>query len=84
MNIIGLCINIVGVLIMFFYPAPYPKLNKGVGIGLEDGNFIPQLNMTVGEYNKKIEKRRKKHLILSKIGIGLVGIGFILQLIAYL
>lgn len=84
MNILGLCINIIGVIIMFIYPAPSPKLTEGVSIGLEDGTFLSKVNITVGEYNKLIEKRRRKHLIMSKVGIGLVGLGFIFQLIASL
>jgi len=84
MNIIGLCINIIGVIVMFVFPAPPPKLEEGVGIGLEDGTYLPEIKMTVAEYNKLIEKRRKRHLILSRVGIGLIGLGFIFQLIASL
>jgi len=37
-----------------FLHLPPPKLDSSASIGLEDGNFLPEIGMTIGEYDKEI------------------------------
>jgi len=79
LNTIGLVFAMVGVLIIFRFGPPQPTLEPGVGLGLEDGTLLPN-GRTVADHNRAVEKRRFLHSRTSKIGLGLVFLGFAFQL----
>lgn len=84
LNSVGLVLGMAGVVMLFFFGPPQPPLEPGISLGLEDATPIDENGKTVADYNKEVEKRRRKHLILSKIGLGLIFFGFALQLWATL
>jgi len=81
LNSVGLGLGMLGVVILFFYGPPQPNLESGVGLGLEDATPLGD-GRTVADHNRDTERLRGRHAVLSKIGLGLVGIGFALQFVA--
>jgi hypothetical protein len=84
LNITGLVLNMVGVVIIFFFGPPQPTLEEGVGLGLEDGTQIDPSGKTVGQHNREVKRKRMLFSILSKAGLGLIFVGFGFQLYAVL
>lgn len=82
LNILGLSLNMLGVVVIFFFGPPQPILEEGVSIGLEDNTPIDEHGKTVAESNKEIRQKRKIHSLLSKLGLIVIFIGFALQLYA--
>lgn len=81
LNRVGLVLGIVGVVVLFFYGPPQPSLEEGAGIGQEDGTPQPD-GRTLAEHNLEVRARRRRHVIGSRIGLGLVLLGFLVQLVA--
>jgi hypothetical protein len=77
---IGLLLGLVGVIIIFIWGPPQLQLEEGIGIGLEDNNPIGENGKTVKQFNEETKNRRRRHNILSRVGLGLIFIGFIFQL----
>jgi hypothetical protein len=67
------------VVVLFFFGPPQPNLEQGVGMGLEDSTPLAD-GRTVAEHNRETEKRRQLHTSMSKVGLGLVFLGFAFQL----
>lgn len=83
LNIWGLIFGMAGVVVLFVWGPPQPTLETGVGIGLEDGNVIDQkTGQTVADYNREINRKRACYNAMSKVGLGLVGVGFFCQWLA--
>ena len=80
-NSLGLFLNILGVGIAFFYGYPQPTHVGGAALGLEDGNVLSN-GMTVAEWTEYVERRRRRYLWLSRLGLVLMFLGFALQLLA--
>lgn len=74
--LIGLFLGIAGSGILFIYSNPQPAFNQGVYMSLEDNNVIDDKGTTVKQYNLKNEKDKKKYFIMSRIGFGLLILGF--------
>lgn len=79
LNSIGLVLGMAGVALLFRYGPPQPNLEPGVGLALEDGTILPD-GRTVAEHDRDVARRRVLHSRLSKIELGLVGLGFAFQL----
>jgi hypothetical protein len=79
LNTLGLLFGIVGVALLFVWGPPQPSFEQGGSIGLEDGTRL-QNEKTVAENNADIAAREKRHKIMSRIGLALVGLSFALQL----
>ncbi len=83
LNIFGLCCGMVGVVVLFLWGPPQPTLETGVSIAIEDRTVIDQkTGKTVADHNREIEKKRVRYKLMSQIGLGLVGVGFLFQLVA--
>jgi hypothetical protein len=80
-NTTGLIISIIGVIMLFFWGPPQPKLETGIGLVLEDDTVLSD-GTKVADLNKEIELRRKIFKKNSRLGLILVLIGFVIQLIA--
>ena len=80
LNVIGLSLDLIGVAIVFFWAQLQPNLEEGIGLGLEDENVVD--GKTVLEHNK--DKQKKKIRGLSRFGLGLILIGFSIQIISNL
>ena len=76
---IGLVLGILGVGILFRWAPPQPSFERGVGIGLEDNTRLPN-GRTVAQSDADLAALEKHHKHMSRIGLGMVGIGFVLQL----
>ncbi len=77
---LGLTLDLVGVGILFLYGPPQPVLEEGIGVGLEDGTPIDPDGKTVAEHKKEVRRRRWRFLTRSRFGLGLIFVGFALQL----
>jgi hypothetical protein len=80
LNTIGISLGLVGVIIIFIWGPPQPQLEEGVGIGVSDNTPIDKSGKTAKQFNEEIKKRRRRHDVLSRVGLGLIFIGFIFQL----
>jgi len=81
LNRIGLLLGLVGVILIFVWGPPQPNLEKGVGLGLQEGTRLPD-GRTVAEHDRDVARRRRRHTVLSRVGLGLIALAFVLQLIA--
>jgi hypothetical protein len=80
LNTIGLILGLIGVLLIFVWGPPQPNLEEGIGLGLEDGTPIDSTGKTVKEYNDEVLQKKIKHNIMSRLGLGLIFIGFLFQI----
>ena len=69
LNIIGLLLGMTGIVIIFFYGPPQPS-------------FFPYDIITDDNIHKEVLDMRNKYDLYSKIGLGFIFIGFLLQLFA--
>jgi hypothetical protein len=69
LNIIGLSFGLMGVLIIFSYGPPQPS-------------FFPYDIITDDNIHQEILDMRDKYDLCSKIGLGFIFFGFLLQLLA--
>lgn len=81
-NSTGLIANIAGVALAFFYGFPQPSHVEGVGLGLEPATYIEQLGRTAAELDAEARALKSRYLSLSRLGLALMALGFVLQLIA--
>ena len=81
-NTVGLLLGVVGVVLIFVWGPPQPNLETGISLGLEDATPIDDTGKTVADHNREVEARRRRHIILSRVGLALIGIGFLFQLLA--
>ncbi len=81
-NTIGLVLGILGVVLIFIWGPPQPNLETGISVGLEDATPIDDAGKTVADHNREIEARRRRHVVLSRVGLALIGVGFLFQLAA--
>ncbi len=83
LNLIGLVLNIAGVVLLFFYGFPQPSFEEGIGIDLEDANALPS-GETVGERRGRVRAAKSHYASLSRLSLGLIVLGFVCQCIAAL
>lgn len=67
LNIIGLLLGMIGVVIIFFYGPPQPS-------------FFPYDIITDDNIHKEVLEMKGRYELCSKIGLGFIFIGFLLQL----
>ena len=79
LNSIGLVLNIAGVVLVFFYGFPQPTHEEGVGIGLEDATPLGD-GRTVAEHNEEVRKTKVRYLVMSRLALSLMVVGFAFQL----
>ena len=69
---IGLALDIVGVILMFLYGLPAGIADEGEGAGHK---WAP-----TGEEAERQKKRWKRYKFLARLGLGLLVVGFVLQI----
>ncbi len=79
LSVVGLGTNMVGVIVLFFFGFPQPTHDEGVGLGLQDATRLPN-GKTVAEHNEWVRRRRVRYRRFSTAGLGLLFVGFLLQL----
>ena len=80
--VIGLCLDIIGVIIVWYYGWPQPNLKTGVGLALEDATPYDSKGGSVADHNNEIDRKRNRYKNCSILGLILIIVGFGLQLIA--
>ena len=81
LNTIGLALGMVGVVILFIWGPPQPDFVEGVGRGLELGTVLKD-GRKVSDIAEAARRLKRWHTIMSRVGLGLIGVGFGAQLIA--
>ena len=72
LNTIGLALGMVGVVILFIWGPPQPDFIEGdVYIASDDT-----------EIAARVKRLKRRHKVMSRIGPGLIGVGFFAQLVA--
>jgi hypothetical protein len=87
LNTVGLLVGTVGVVLLFIWaPQPSferPSFDRGASVSLEDNTTLP-LGKTVAQKNAEIAAREVHYNRMSKIGLGLIGLGFALQFMEWI
>ncbi len=81
LNTIGLVLGIAGVLIIFRWGPPQPDLDEGEKIELDTATVL-QDGTRVSDLEEARRRLKRRHEIMSRVGLGLIGLGFGAQLIA--
>jgi hypothetical protein len=81
LNSAGLGLGMIGVLIIFRYGPPQPSFEEGIKRVIEGGTLLPD-GRTAAEHDEDVRNLRSRHLKFSKLGLGLVFVGFAFQLFA--
>lgn len=82
LNTIGLVVSIIGVWFLFFWGPPQPSFETGISIGLQDATPLDRSGKTVADHNREVEAKRKRYTTMSRVGLLLIIVGFVLQLCA--
>jgi hypothetical protein len=81
LNVMGLLFGIAGVIVIFRWGSPQPSFELRASIGLEENTTLAD-GKTVAENNADVEAQKKQHEFMSRIGLGMIGVGFVLQLLS--
>ena len=76
---IGLVMNIIGVILLFFFGFPQPNFDEGVSLGLEDNTPLGN-GKTVKEQNIEINRKKRIYKIMATVALVLLLFGFLFQL----
>jgi len=78
--IIGLCVNMSGVAMAFKWGFPQPDHEETLGLALEFNDDEPQGDgRTHAQWKADQKKQRAQYKLMAQIGLGLMGLGFALQ-----
>jgi hypothetical protein len=79
LNTIGLVLGMLGVVMLFIWGPPQPAFEEGV-----PRTLLPRTPLTGGgTVGARIEETRREKVVykwMSRIGLGLIGVGFAFQL----
>jgi hypothetical protein len=81
LNTIGLVLGIAGVVIIFFWGPPQPDFDDTIGIALQPGTVFAD-GTKVSDMMEDTKRRKRRHEVMSRVGLGMIGLGFVAQLIA--
>jgi hypothetical protein len=81
LNTVGLLLGIAGVVILFIWGPPQPNLDEAVGLALDFGTVLAN-GEKVSDMEEDVRRLKRRHEIMSRIGLGLIGLGFAAQLAA--
>jgi hypothetical protein len=78
LNVFGLSLGMLGVVCIFIWGPPQPSFRQGISIVLEDANVLPN-RKTVAQNNVDIAEKESRYRCMSKVGLMLIGFGFLSQ-----
>ena len=81
LNLAGLALGMVGVLVIFRWGPPTPDFTEGVAIGVTEETILED-GRKVSDMIEHTRRLKRFHSIMSRVGLGLIGVGFALQFIA--
>jgi NhaP-type Na+/H+ or K+/H+ antiporter len=83
LNTIGLVLGIAGVAILFKWGPPQPDFDEGFAIGASfTDDTVFRDGTKPSEIVAAVRRRKRLHQKMSSIGLGLIGLGFLAQLVA--
>ncbi|RON10864.1 hypothetical protein BK659_04955 [Pseudomonas brassicacearum] len=80
-NVIGLCLNMGGVIMLFFWSLPQPSPDANTGRILEDGTNMED-GRTAGEHRAEAARKKLKSKVIAYAALTLLLAGFGCQLFA--
>lgn len=78
---LGLILNILGVLLLFFFGFPQPNHDEGVSVGFSENTTFTD-GTSVKSILEKARKRKRLYLAFSYVALAFLLAGFILQFAA--
>ena len=81
LNTIGLSLGILGVVIIFFFCPPQPSFQEATVLSVSAGTTFVD-GTTEAERREKTRQEKQLYSCMSKVGLGLIGLGFAFQLCA--
>lgn len=78
---VGLVLDIIGAVILFFYGPPQPSFEESVGLALEDATPLGE-HETVANHKEWVRRKRERYATISKVSMLIIAVGFLLQLVA--
>ena len=81
LNTIGLVLGIVGVLIIFRWGPPQPDFDETIGVALDPGIVFAD-GTKASDMEEATRRLKRRHKVMSRVGLGLIGLGFVAQLAA--
>jgi hypothetical protein len=75
---LGLGLNIIGTLLLFFFGFPQPDFEESVGFSVEDNTPVGN-GLTAKQYAEKIKHKKKIYKIMSYLALSLILFGFVVQ-----
>ena len=81
LNSVGLVLGMIGVVMLFVWGPPQPSFPESVGIAVEP-NTVLNDGRKVADMIEADQREKRKYEVRSRVGLGLVGIGFMVQLVA--
>jgi hypothetical protein len=68
LNITGLCLGMVGVVVLFIWGPPQPTLEPGVNLTADEETITdPKTGQTAADYNREIKEKRTLYGFMSKL-----------------
>ena len=81
--IIGLALNMAGVVLLFFFGFPQPQYEEEVGLAVEE-NTVFEDGTSVKDIKRKAKRKKNFYKVMSSIALLLIFVGFTLQLLSVL
>jgi len=81
LNAFGLVLGMLGVAIIFRWGPPQPDFKESVGRSLGEGTVLKN-GRKVSDMIEAARRLKRRHEIMSRVGLGLIGVGFFVQLVA--
>jgi hypothetical protein len=79
LNSVGLILGMLAVLLIFIWGPPQPNLEEGVGVALDTATSLKD-GTRVSDLEEQNKRRRRRHWVMSSLGLALVFLGFAVQL----
>ena len=81
LNTAGLVLGMVGVAIIFIWGPPQPIFDEGVTVSLNSGTVLRD-GRKVADMEEDQRRLKRWHEVMSRLGLFLIGLGFLAQLVA--
>jgi len=81
LNTVGLGLGAIGVVLIFVWGPPQPDFQDYVGLSVGENTVLTD-GRRVGDMLSETERMKQQYRLMSRIGLGLIFIGFAVQLVA--
>ncbi|ECA4267747.1 hypothetical protein Q0A17_21205 [Citrobacter sp. S2-9] len=81
LNTFGLCLNIVGVVLIFFFGLPQPSHDEEVSLGVGEGTVFAD-GRTAKSMMDEVRRRKKRYQRRAFLALTLMLLGFLFQLVS--